>query len=164
MINISLRQIHHLNSHVPTPGLSLGISNLTKPFKICSLYIHELTHHIYIPAQIDAYIVKGIFFNLISLRLSFQIKSVPITSEWVKISSSFGKKTKQWVSKKLFNKMMCCSKAEHTRKQNFPYLLIEDYSGASSDNLEEQEEIICDYRRKKYINICTDYRAAVIVH
>lgn len=45
--------------------------------------------------------------------------------------------------------MMCCSKAEHTRKQNFPYLLIEDYSGASSDNLEEQEEIICDYRRKK---------------
>lgn len=52
--------------------------------------------------------------------------------------------------------MMCCSKAEHTRKQNFPYLLIEDYSGASSDNLEEQEEIICDYRRKKYINICTE--------
>lgn len=43
---------------------------------------------------------------------------------------------------------MCCSKAEHTHKQNFPYLLIEDYSGASSDNLEEQEEIICDYRRK----------------
>lgn len=81
MINISLRQIHHLNSHVPTPGLSLGIFNLTKPFKICSLYIHELTHHIYIPAQIDAYIVKGIFFYLISLRLSFQIKSVPITSE-----------------------------------------------------------------------------------
>lgn len=52
--------------------------------------------------------------------------------------------------------MMCCSKAEHTRKQNFPYLLIEDYSGASSDNLEEQEEIICDYRRKKNINICTE--------
>lgn len=59
---------------------------------------------------------------------------------------------------------MCCSKPEHTRKQNFPYLLIEDYSGASSDNLEEQEEIICDYRREKNINICTDYRAAVIVH
>lgn len=52
--------------------------------------------------------------------------------------------------------MMCCSKAEHTHKQNFPYLLIEDYSGASSDNLEEQEEIICDYRRKKNINICTE--------
>lgn len=105
------------------------------------------------------------FFGSISLQLSFQIKSVPITSECVKISS-FGKKTKQWVSKKLpvFNKMMCCSKAEHTRKQNFPYLLIEDYSGASSDNLEEQEKIICDYRRKKNINICTDYRAAVIVH
>lgn len=57
---------------------------------------------------------------------------------------------------------MCCSKAEHTRKQNFPYLLIEDYSGASSDNLEEQEEIICDYRRKKKYQHM--YRAAVIVH
>lgn len=67
-------------------------------------------------------------------------------------------------SQKRFNKMMCCSKDERTCKQNVPYLLIEDYSGASSDNLEEQEEIICDYRRKKYINICTDYRAAVIVH
>lgn len=52
--------------------------------------------------------------------------------------------------------MMCCSKAEQTCKQNVPYLLIEDYSGASSDNLEEQEEIISDYRRKKNINICTE--------
>lgn len=109
--------------------------------------------------------LKGLFFffGSISLQLSFQIKSVPITSEWVKISSSFGKNQNNG-SQKLFNKMMCCSKPEHTRKQNFPYLLIEDYSGASSDNLEEQEEIICDYRREKNINICTDYRAAVIVH
>lgn len=45
---------------------------------------------------------------------------------------------------------MCCSEDERTCKQNFPYLLIEDYSGASSDNLEKEEEIICDlYRRKK---------------